>query len=454
MEEVGTSQPQRKKPRYKTAKQHMEVNWHAIVKIDTDIPAIDAELKEKATLVARVGSMLLFVGTSAWRVRSSMNKVSRTLGISSNVDIGLTTLTYTCIENDHHYTQTVVLPTTGVNTNKLMLLEYFVEEFQEKASEYSTKQFHEILDKIEAEKGNYEPWMLGLASGFACGAFTFLLGGGLMEIIFAFLGAGIGNYVRKHLLEKKITLLMNVIIGVATACTAYVGSVKLCEWIFNLSPTHHAGYICSMLFIIPGFPLITGGIDLAKLDLRSGIERITYAMLIISVATLTGWVTALIFNFNPDDFPELDISTPVLIILRVVASFIGIFGFSMMFNSNLFMAFCASVIGMFSNVLRLELTDELDIPSGITSFLGALTSGLLASIIGKKIGLPRISITVPSIVIMVPGMFMYKAAYFIGLNDTSTGILWLGKTILVVVALPLGLIIARILTDSYIRHNI
>ncbi|KAG4090666.1 DUF1212-domain-containing protein [Neocallimastix lanati (nom. inval.)] len=450
---MDLSEALQRKPRYKTAKQHMEINWHDIVKIDTDIPAVAAELKEKATLVARVGSMLLFVGTSAWRVRSSMNKISRALGISSNVDIGLTTLTYTCIEKDHHYTQTVALPTTGVNTDKLMLLECFVDEFPEKALKYSTKQFHEILDKIEAEKGNYEPWMLGFASAFACGAFTFLLGGGLMEIIFAFLGAGVGNYVRKHLLEKKITLLMNVMIGVATACTVYVASVKLSEWLFHLSPTHHAGYICSMLFIIPGFPLITGGIDLAKLDLRSGIERITYAVLIISVATLTGWVTALIFNFNPDNFPDLKLHTAIIIPLRIVASFIGIFGFSMMFNSNLFMALCASVIGMISNVLRLELSDEFDVPSGISAFLGALTSGLLASIIDKKVGVPRISITVPSIVIMVPGMYMYKAVYFIGLNDTSTGMLWIGKTILVVIALPLGLIFARILTDSYFRHR-
>ena len=31
-----------------------------------------------------------------------------------------------------------------------------------------------------------------------------------------------------------------------------------------------------MLFIIPGFPFITSGIDLAKLDLRSGLERLAY----------------------------------------------------------------------------------------------------------------------------------------------------------------------------------
>ena len=47
-----------------------------------------------------------------------------------------------------------------------------------------------------------------------------------------------------------------------------------------------------MLFIIPGFPFITSGIDLAKLDLRSGLERLSYAVIIVLVATLTAWIMA------------------------------------------------------------------------------------------------------------------------------------------------------------------
>mgnify|MGYP000503097865 CR=1 FL=1 len=51
-----------------------------------------------------------------------------------------------------------------------------------------------------------------------------------------------------------------------------------------------------MLFIIPGFPFITSGIDLAKLDLRSGMERMMYSVIIISVATMTAWVLAMVLG--------------------------------------------------------------------------------------------------------------------------------------------------------------
>ena len=67
----------------------------------------------------------------------------------------------------------------------------------------------------------------------------------------------------------------------------YAILLKLAEVLFTVSAQHEAGYICSMLFIIPGFPFITSGIDLAKLDMRSGLERLAYAILIILVATMT-----------------------------------------------------------------------------------------------------------------------------------------------------------------------
>lgn len=94
------------------------------------------------------------------------------------------------------------------------------------------------------------------------------------------------------MLNRKISLLGNVAVSVATSCIVYVLTILAAQKILDISAVHQAGYICAMLFVIPGFPLITGGIDLAKLDMRSGLERIAYALLIITAATLTGWATA------------------------------------------------------------------------------------------------------------------------------------------------------------------
>ena len=437
----------------KFRKQHMSIDWHEIVGEENYEPAVNATLKEKASLVERVGMMMLSVGTGAWRVRASMNKIARALGIVCNADIGLLTIECTCIENGDTYTNEITLSTTGVNTDKLNELENFADGFAERVTKYSVLQFHRILDKISEIPPNYKAGNLGLASGLACCGFTFLLGGGPVEMILAFFGAGVGMYVRKKLLERHITLLANVAAGVAAACCTYLLLFKLFEVIFNVSSVHQSGYICSMLFVIPGFPLITGGIDLAKLDLRSGLERITYALLIILMATITGWVVALLLHFSPADFPELEMAPLLKMVIRIITSFCGVYGFSLMFNSKRKMAACAGLIGMIANTTRLELIDFTPIPAGVAAFIGAMIAGLLASAMKSKAGYPRITLTVPSIVIMVPGMFLYKGIYYLGSYDISTGGMWLTKAFLIIISLPLGLIFARIFTDNNFRQS-
>lgn len=436
----------------KFKKQHMSLKWHEMIGKKENKVARDATLKEKAALVGRVGTMMLSTGTGAWRVRNAMNSASKSLGISCSADIGLLSINYTCFCAEESYTHSITLANTGVNTDKLMELESFMRSFADLPEKYSVDEILGMLDKIESKKGNYNAYVLGLAAGIACGAFTFLLGGGIVEIICAFIGAGFGNFTRKKLLERHLSLFANVSISVAVSCVMYVISVLAAQVIFNVPAIHRVGYICAMLFVIPGFPLITGGIDLYKLDLRSGLERITYALLIITAATLTGWVTAMICRFSPGNFVELELSAELEIIFRMIASFLGVFNFSLMFNSTKKMAFTAGMIGLVSNTLRLELVDYCAVPASAAAFIGAFCSGCIASLIGKKKGFPRISLTVPSIVIMVPGMFMYKAIYYMGLNDIGNGALWLTKAVLIVVALPLGLVAARICTDRDFRH--
>ncbi len=435
----------------KIKKQHMTIPWHSLADQESDTPALKAGLKEKATLIGRVGLAMLSAGTGAWRVRESMNKISSCLGVTCDADIGLLSITYTCIESGDSVTRSLTLVNTGVNTDKIRLLEWFVDSFAERTSRYSIDQFHSVLDTITTAPGHYPALTLGLASGLACASFTFLLGGGPTEMLCAFFGAGAGNYVRKKLLERHLTLLANLSLGVICACSVYVILLQILRQVTGLNLAVNAGYICSMLFVIPGFPLITGGIDLSKLDLRSGLERLAYALLIIFAACMTGWICALVYHIVPAEFVEMSLSRPLLLALRLLFSFCGVFGFSLMFNSTWRMAATAGCIGMISNTLRLELMDDLGTPLILATLLAAFCAGLLASVIKKYIGFPRISLTVPSIVIMVPGMFMYKAVYYIALNDLVTGGQWLSKAILVVTALPLGLVLARILTDPAFR---
>ena len=313
------------------------------------------------------------------------------------------------------------------------------------------EEIHNRLDEIEEIHALYSPTILGLAAALACCAFTFLLGGGLVEMVLAFIAAGIGNLVRTKLIKHHYTLFLNISMSISAACLAYALCLKLAEVLFHLPAFHEAGYICSILFIIPGFPFITSGIDLAKLDLRSGLERLTYAIIIILVATMFAWIMALLLDLQPLTFTSMSLNPILLLCLRIIASFCGVFGFSIMFNSTIPMAAIAALIGAVANTFRLELIDFTGMPPAAAAFIGALSAGLLASEIKKNNGYPRISLTVPSIVIMVPGLYLYRAIYNFGITSLTEAVSWFTSAIMIIIMLPLGLIFARILTDRAFR---
>lgn len=436
-----------------SAKHHMAIPWHDFFTNDNFTPASEANLVERSAIVGRIGLMMLSYGTGAWRVRYSMDEVARKLKMTCTVDIGLLSLEYTCMDAHHSYTQAISLPSTGVNTTKLSKMERFVDEFAEHGEEMTIGEIHARLEKISHSKGNYAPYQVGFAAALACSAFVFLLGGGPTEMVCSFIGAGLGNYIRRKMIDRHITLFACIAVAVAVACLTYLLSLNLLQFILHVSSRHEAGYIGAMLFIIPGFPFITCGLDIAKLDMRSGLERMAYAVVIIVVATLVGWIVALSVNLRPENFSALPLSALTLFLLRIPASFCGVFGFSIMFNSTPKMAATAGVIGAIANTTRLELVDLTAIPAGAAAFIGALIAGLLASVVKKKVRYPQISITVPSIVIMVPGLYLYRAMYNIGLTSISIGALWVTKALLIIVFLPLGLVFARILTDTKWRHN-
>ena len=331
-------------------------------------------------------------------------------------------------------------------------MEQFVDNFPKEEAHLTGEEIHRRLDQIEKIHTLYSPAKLGLASALACCAFTFLLGGGPVEMILAFIAAGVGNVIRTKMIKHHFTLFFNIAVSISAACMTYAICFHLAEIFFHVSALHEAGYICSMLFIIPGFPFITSGIDLAKLDLRSGLERLSYSVIIVLVATMFAWIMALLLHFHPQDFSALNLAVGTKLILRIITSFCGVFGFSIMFNSSIPMAVTAACIGAVANTLRLELVDYTSTPPAVAAFAGALTAGLLASVIKRNNGYPRISLTVPSIVIMVPGLYLYRAFYNLGIMSLTEAVSWLSSAIMIIITLPLGLIFARILTDRTFRY--
>ncbi|MBT1163093.1 threonine/serine ThrE exporter family protein [Bifidobacterium felsineum] len=326
----------------------------------------------------------------------------------------------------------------------------------------TVRQAHERLDMIEHRKPLYSPAFAGLASAIACASFVFLLGGGPYDMIGAFVGAGLGHWLRRRLFKHHLNQFFVTFVCVAVAALACTGTLRLIGLFDPIALQHDTAYIGAMLFVIPGFPLITSGLDMAKIDFPSGIQRLAYFLCIVLMATLAGWMVAALVHLNPTGFEPLGLNVWANGVLRFVFAFLGVWGFSIMFNSPQRMCLVAAVIGAITDTLRLEIVD-MGVPAEAGAFIGALLAGLLATAwrssvrkgwLAPHLGYPRICLTVPSIVIMVPGLYMYQAMFHLGSFDTQSALDWAFRAFMVIICLPIGLAMARVITDKSWRYDI
>lgn len=118
---------------------------------------------------------MLSCGTGAWRVRTSMNRLSKSLGVTCTVDVGLMSIEFNCFDGKDCVSQSLSIANTGVNTSKLYRMEQFVDSFPKEEVHLTGEEIHKRLDEIERIHAIYSPVKLGLAAALACCASLFFL---------------------------------------------------------------------------------------------------------------------------------------------------------------------------------------------------------------------------------------------------------------------------------------
>ena len=216
----------------------------------------------------------------------------------------LMSIEFNCFDGNDCISQSLSIANTGVNTSKLYRMEQFVDHFPKMKHILTGEEIHKRLDEIEEIHALYSPVKAGACrSSCLLRVLHFYSEAVRLRWFLLLLPPVIGNLIRTKLIKHHYTLVFEYsrlcFSSMFYLCSLSETCGTVCS---HVREFHEAGYICSMLFIIPGFPFITSGIDLAKLDLRSGLERLTYAIIIVMVATLFAWIMALLLHLEPADF--------------------------------------------------------------------------------------------------------------------------------------------------------
>jgi uncharacterized membrane protein YjjP (DUF1212 family) len=414
-------------------------------------PVTDETGLEPVQLIAmsdaasRMGALMLGSGTGSFRVLQAMRQVAAALGIDHlQAQVTLTHIVSTTTRQGIFRTQVVEVPVRGVNADRIAALQTISRSLPDSSS---VAELDALLDEVEHRPALYGTRRLVLAAAVACAAFAFLNNGGWAECLVVFAAVACGRFAQLLLARRKINQLACVLVAAAIGCAVYV---TVTTGIRHLDPgaggLHASAFTSSVLFLVPGFPLMTAALDLARSDLAAGIQRLTYACLIIFSAGLGAWMVVAVTGVSPATAPVPAIGLAALDALRLVAGFAGVFGFAVGFSTPWRFAVAAACIGSVANTARLTAIG-LHLPQQFAAVGATFVVGIAAAFVSRYVRSPRIVLSVPAVLIMIPGAAAFRALVFLNDGQITLALADGVQAAIIVASLAVGLAIARVVTD-------
>lgn len=409
-----------------------------------DPTSAGSPLDDDLRVVMRLGVALLRSGTTNYRVTQTMNRLAAKLGVEAlETHVTLNGVIATATRGGRTVTLLRENALMGVNADRLAALRRLTAEI---APGTTAAAIDARLDAIERTAPLHHPAVTAIAVGFACAGFASLNGGGLATCCVAGASAAVGQALRTLLLRHHLNQLVVTAICAAIASGVYWAIARAPWWANALKPDDAAGFISSVLFVIPGFPLVTALLDLIRLHFSSGLTRIGYAfMLLLAGSAGLGLVSGLA-GLAPVA-PSSGGGPATATLVHAVASVIGGVGFAVLYNSNWKAALTVGGLALVGNFARLALHDA-GMGLAAATCLGALVVGLAATWVVRRVDLPRIALTVPGVIVMIPGLPVYDTMTLFTRGEVIPALAIGVQAAFVIGAMAMGLSLARILTDK------
>ena len=411
-----------------------------------DSPAGQQAMGVEADAVLRLGLLMVAAGTGGYRVIRAMKRAARAMGFDRlDAEISITSVVCTFHRGVSFRTVVATQPAPAVDASRIEALEHLTHHLPNRMSANALTMC--LDDIVHSVTHRWSRPVLMVAAGAACAAFALLNYFPAEGAAAVAVAAACGQLVRMILASRHLNQLGVVAVAAATSCLVFY----LLNWALPL--THlpddarafAAGYIAAVLYLIPGFPLFSSMLDLSRFDITAGLTRLCYAMAVITAATMSVALVSAMTGLSP---MSIDAPTPTTrrYLLAAVASFVGVGGFALLFNSSRRMVLFAASIGVVANMVRLVMIDA-GVQPQYAAYTGGVVGGLLGAVITAQTTLPRITMTVPASVIMIPGTAMYRAVHFLNSGDIDQALSNAATAGLIIVWISAGLVTARILTD-------
>ncbi len=238
-------------------------------------PRVSLPLPEVLDLALAAGLLMHQSGGDTSRTSATIRRVSLALGavradtVISSINIGVTV-------EKHGIRETAFrkAPHMGANFTMLTGVDRVVVALEQ--GDIDAMQAREQLENIACRRTFYPRWLIAALVGISCGSFAALFGGDPTAIACTMAGSGIGMALRLFLHRRHYVAFM---FALASSLTAMLVTGLLLKAFSSETP--EAAMAASVLFLIPGVPLINGAADLFHANYLNGMVRIVMGVVFV-----------------------------------------------------------------------------------------------------------------------------------------------------------------------------
>ena len=153
------------------------------------------------------------------------------------------------------------------------------------------------VDQIENELRrlkklpHYPRWIVLTMVGLAGAAFCRIFGGGLPDMAVAFVATLFGLFVRQTSVKKKFNPYISVFFA-SLAASLVAGTAEF----FTIGNHPDASFSTSVLFLVPGVPMINAVTDMMDGNTQNGMVRLFNTLIIAFAIAMGVFIARIIFN--------------------------------------------------------------------------------------------------------------------------------------------------------------
>jgi uncharacterized membrane protein YjjP (DUF1212 family) len=408
--------------------------------IDREDRATSAAPGDAVEMLLWFGALMMRAGNTATRTREWIDALAHKMGFDAvSASVSLDSITASVRRSGEWTTAIREIGPPGVNVWRIGELEQLAKSTQ---PGLAPRDIAIRLAEIESTSPRYSGAQVAAAVGAASGSFAFLNGAAAPEMIAAAIGGGIGQGLRFWLSHRRINQYGAAALAAITASAVYVLTAALAGYGGFAFARYPAGFIASVLFLVPGFPLIAGLFDLLQHQTVAAVSRLAYGVMLLLAVALGLSIVIAVAGVDLSRQPPLELAYPLKLLLRAIASFVAACAFAMLFNSSARTVMTAGLLALGANSLRLVLTD-VGVMLAPAAFLAALAIGLVALLADHRFSVPRMATTVAPIVIMVPGLYAFEMIVLFNHGQMVEALQASASCGFVIGALAMGLATAR-----------